>query len=54
MGMKRRPAVAALAFLASGSLLVCAGVALVFPPAALILAGVAFVAVGLFGFEVTP
>ena len=54
MGVKRRPAAAAIASVVLGSLLACAGVALVFPPATLVLAGAGLVLVGLFGFEVAP
>ena len=37
---------------ASGGLFVVAGVALIYPPAAVILAGVGLLALGLFGIEV--
>lgn len=42
----------AAAFVAVGVILAIAGVALIFPPAALIIAGVGLAAAGLFGIEV--
>ena len=54
MGMKRRPTLLAAAMVAAGCLLLSVGAALIFPPAGLLVAGLALLVFGLLAVEVTP